>query len=368
MARPLPQQTLQWLHTVLLPEYKDVNRTFADTVKVLETYPSLAPRTSVYTHENGKSQLLLNLKGTLPVSFRSSSYNIPIDLWVPHEYPQAAPFAFVVPTQTMGLRPGNHVDTNGRCYHPFLSYWHEQPGASIAGVCTVLADVFSKEPPVYAKPAEAATPAPPPAAPAMDAGLQRAPQYAAQPPVAQPAYAAPPGYGYNPTPPSLPMHPDHARVLNDVQADFQRRAAQFQAQGARQVESMKTAVEMLSRAQRNVDVEQRELVRSAAAFEANKQILADKIAQAERVIQDAQTRPDVDIDEVVCAETAAFNQLYELVADDLAIDDTIYVLGKALDRERVRLDVFLKHTRTLAREQFLKRALVKKISLETGLA
>lgn len=82
-------------------------------------------------------------------------------------------------------------------------------------------------------------------------------------------------------------------------------------------------------------------------------------------------------------------RLYDLVTEDMAIEDTIYVLGKALDRERISLDVFLKvpyplnlqlgdakkltgheklqHTRTLAREQFLLRALVKKITRQIGI-
>ena len=35
-------------------------------------------------------------------------------------------------------------------------------------------------------------------------------------------------------------------------------------------------------------------------------------------------------------------RLYDLVTEDMAIEDTIYVLGKALDKERISLDVFLK--------------------------
>lgn len=31
--------------------------------------------------------------------------------------------AFVNPSRGMGIRPGNHVDGNGRCYHPYLTGW-----------------------------------------------------------------------------------------------------------------------------------------------------------------------------------------------------------------------------------------------------
>lgn len=33
----------------------------------------------------------------------------------------------VVPGKNMGIRPTNHVDTNGRCYHPYLAYWSQNP-------------------------------------------------------------------------------------------------------------------------------------------------------------------------------------------------------------------------------------------------
>lgn len=42
------------------------------------------------------------------------------------------------------------------------------------------------------------------------------------------------------------------------------------------------------------------------------------------------------------ADVDSIGRLYELVTDDLAIEDTIYILGKALDKERINLDVFLK--------------------------
>jgi len=88
---------------------------------------------------------------------------------------------------------------------------------------------------------------------------------------------------------------------------------------------------------------------------------------ADDLIREVKNREAPNIDAVVVAPTVVHNQLYELVTDDMAIEDTIYVLGKALDKERVSLEVFLKHTRALAREQFLKRALVKKISKQIGM-
>lgn len=124
---------------------------------------------------------------------------------------------------------------------------------------------------------------------------------------------------------------------------------------------------MLSRADSSLNRELSELERVSEGSLRNTSILGERIAKAKSKTEEAKARGEVNVDEMVCAESVVFNQLYELTADDLAIEDTIYVLGKALDRERVGLDVFLKHVRTLAREQFLKRALVRKIAEDTGM-
>ncbi len=76
------------------------------------------------------------------------------------------------------------------------------------------------------------------------------------------------------------------------------------------------------------------------------------------------------------------NRLINLVAEDNAIEDTIYHLHRALNSGRIDLERFLRvcgsslifashhlsiaqSTRILAEEQFMKRALIEKI--ESGL-
>ncbi|KAK9460966.1 UEV domain-containing protein [Lipomyces oligophaga] len=427
MSRAVPQQTLEWLHRVLVQEYHDVNRTFTETVKVLQTYPSLHPRTSVHTFEDGRSQLLLNLHGTLPASFRSTVYHIPVSIWIPHEFPLQAPFGFVTPTANMNIRPGNHVDTNGKIYHPYLSYWNPQ-SSSLVEVTGILIDVFSKEPPVYGKPVQAQAPSNPPLLPLQSLMPSQPSVHPLQPEAAREvaqtnsAYSSrisreisskqgpaspiqpvlsPPLLSTAPFPqstsqlqvalstsvgelsnlldestaeeltpatgPPLPMHPEHINLLNEVGVALQRKATASQPDLQKQSEQLKSTLEMLSQTEANLAREKSELERITDASNRNKKFLIDRLSRAEKVISEAHKQSQVNVDELITAEAAVFNQVYELAADDLAINDTIYVLGKALDRERISLDIFLKHTRTLAREQFLKRALVKKIAASTGL-
>jgi len=75
--------------------------------------------------ENGRPELLLCFTGTIPTTIANSVYRIPVEIWVPKAYPFLPPFAFVRPTKNMLIHPGNYVDTNGKCYHPYLSYWRD---------------------------------------------------------------------------------------------------------------------------------------------------------------------------------------------------------------------------------------------------
>lgn len=76
-------------------------------------------------YENGRSSLLLNVSGTVPVSFRGATYMFPVTLWVPLEFPRAAPITFVTPTKSMAVRAGQYVSAEGRVYHPYLAGWRE---------------------------------------------------------------------------------------------------------------------------------------------------------------------------------------------------------------------------------------------------
>lgn len=127
----LPDRVLSWLWTVLQP-YRHPRSTYSDTVSVLSVFPSLQPRTAVYTYEDGHSALLLCLGGTLPVDFRGTLYRYPVELWLPEEYGERGTgvICYVRPdggkTGSKGdfvTRPGQHVAVDGRVYHPYLRDW-----------------------------------------------------------------------------------------------------------------------------------------------------------------------------------------------------------------------------------------------------
>ncbi|KAF3390325.1 Tumor susceptibility protein [Penicillium rolfsii] len=205
----VPQRTLTWLYSVLSKDhydpkqtYHDPNRTYHDVANALAQYPSLSPRTDVYTYENGFSALLLHLVGTLPVTFRGTTYRFPVALWIPNTYPREPPIIYVTPTQDMAVRVGQHVTLEGRVYHHYLAHWAEAwDRSTISDMLSILQEVFAKEPPVrYRQPM-------PPQAQLQQTHMQTPP----------PVPPLPPGMGPSAAPSSSPAHsPSPSRAANST--------------------------------------------------------------------------------------------------------------------------------------------------------
>ena len=133
----------------------------------------------------------------------------------------------------------------------------------------------------------------------------------------------------------------------------------------------------------------------------NTGILTDSLSRADGVISDAKCRlsnptPDPDlpvptpppsvsgsgsgsgsgpegggglppIDEILVAPTVVGKQLYDLTAEEAGIHHAIYALQGALVKGVIGVETWSRHTRGLAREAFLKRALGRKVALGMGL-
>eukprot|EP00301_Raphidiophrys_heterophryoidea_P023376 c728_g1_i1.p1 GENE.c728_g1_i1~~c728_g1_i1.p1 ORF type:complete len:180 (+),score=18.46 c728_g1_i1:38-577(+) len=71
----------------------------------------------------------------------------------------------------------------------------------------------------------------------------------------------------------------------------------------------------------------------------------------------------LNIDDIVVGEDVRTAQLLELVGLDRSLKDTIYFLDKAFERKAIGMSDWLKAVRSLAKEQYMARALVRKIVL-----
>jgi ESCRT-I complex subunit TSG101 len=99
----------------------------------------------------------------------------------------------------------------------------------------------------------------------------------------------------------------------------------------------------------------------------NERILHQALSDCDRVIADSKSTPQPPIDDVLVAPTVASTQLWNLQADEAAIREALWCLQRAVGAGRVGSEVFIKMTRSLARELFLKMALSKKLAKGLGL-
>ncbi|KAI0109329.1 UEV-domain-containing protein [Hypoxylon sp. NC0597] len=541
------QHVLNWLYSVLTSEYQDVNRTYNDVAQALSQYPSLSPRTDVHTFDNGVSALLLHLSGTIPVIFRGTTYRFPISIWIPHAYPREAPLGYVTPTENMMVRPGQHVDPQGRIYHPYLVGWAEfWDKSSLLDFLAILRDIFAKEPPVVsrqqARPAPqqpAPTPTPPPVPPLPPSMTRQAPQqtpsphtndskppppppkssdlpqvvsgpstvpegpprpplpplpdevrrrssygvpppttttqpppsnrlsrYDAAPPLPpqqgpphppqtyqqpppnvqyqqqlmyQQGGPPPPGFPpqdsrrtsmispvtptpYNaaapggpasytgpppawqqaplqqppaqpkskpPPPPDLmdepfslalpspstnlaappiPPNPEKDALLRQLAQTLHSLRQRARQQNESSLLGLAAQRNAMLTALQNLQSDSAALNPLSAMLASNTSILQSSLQEADRVISSARTREPPPIDDLLVAPTVVANQLYDVVAEERALGDAIFVLGRAVERGRISPAVFAKTTRSLAREWFLKKAHAKKIGRGMGLA
>lgn len=91
--------------------------------------------------------------------------------------------------------------------------------------------------------------------------------------------------------------------------------------------------------------------------------LEASLAAAERRTAELDARPAPPPSEIVLADSIVGDQLVSLLSTDLALTDTLYHLSRALQSEQLDLDRYLKWVRLYGREQFLKRALARKIRI-----
>lgn len=114
--------------------------------------------------------------------------------------------------------------------------------------------------------------------------------------------------------------------------------------------------------------EMAQLTQLSNILQSNSDIVRDALHKASDVIEGSTNHPAPDVDELLVAPTVVSNQLYALVAEERAIGDAVFMLGKAVEKGRISPAVFAKMTRSLAREWYLKKALVHKIGVGMGLA
>ncbi|KAL8767996.1 MAG: hypothetical protein Q9209_005667 [Squamulea sp. 1 TL-2023] len=169
-------------------------------------------------------------------------------------------------------------------------------------------------------------------------------------------------------PPPIPPNPQKDALLHALSQTLTQQIQSTYESNMSAIPPLRAQQAALNEALNSINQEITQLNDLQGLLDSNEKILRQAMLDADKVLEDAKRRDVPAVEEVLVAPTVVAGQLYENVVEERVLEECRTVVGKALDKGRVGGDVWAKQTRSLAREEFLKKALIKKISRGMGLA
>jgi ESCRT-I complex subunit TSG101 len=167
--------------------------------------------------------------------------------------------------------------------------------------------------------------------------------------------------------PPIPPNPEKDALLHALSQTLVSQTCQVLASNASANPALGAQQTSLRNAQLRLQSELEQLQLLDQALTSNERILQETMREAEQVMRDASGRRRPEVDELLVCPTVVGGQLYALVAEERACEEARLALGRGLDKGRIGLDVFVRQSRSLAREEFLKKALIRKVAKGMGL-
>ncbi|KAG2374901.1 hypothetical protein C9374_010275 [Naegleria lovaniensis] len=344
----------------------------------------------------------LNGKDTMQLT--GTKYNIPMTFWIVEMYPYHPPLCFVSPTPNMVIKQKHkHVSETGQCYLPYLSEWNPS-SSDLYELVNQLSAIFGSDPPVYQKSGttHTTTPSgsfnspmmssvtnyPPPFHPPTGTGGMSSsmygttsttnPTYATTTPTYGATTNPPPFgtsyisgttvYGVNPMSssmynlPPVPRPPTESELKEKLIAKVRQHLQNvtLKEYGAKIEAEFKTQNQLSAREKQLEVIEQR-MKTELEQIEKDKENLLQKKASLEEWINNNENKP-IDVDTIINPQDMQSKQILDLTSEDNAIDDVIYYLEKKLHAKQISLQEWLEQIRELSRQQFFKKALIKKMA------
>jgi len=390
-------ETAKWLQQVLTgTSYFNKDRIYEEFDEVLTHYTGLNPKYDKHVYA-GCLYNLLGMTGVIPVTYRNVTYNIPIGVWVMYDYPISPPDFIVMPTENMKIVEGKHVTSEGKIVHPYLDSYNLKPQNSLIEFISILRKIFSTETPVvevkhsvkpmasqsYSMPQPVSMPMPrpnpsynnsymyntnPPPPPSTNAYMPYN-NYPYQPNVSRPLPPTTMAYsmaGPSTIHASLPRQDARIGLLNEAREKVKKDIEDLNKKLKDEIDVLlddnKNLLENEKKVTKTLHIYEEELLK----IKSNITLFQGKNREVTEKIESLKSKQEINPDEIL-QFTPLMKQLVEVVAEESAIEDMIYYLGKALTSEQIDLTYYLKHIRALSREQFLKKVLIKKIRAQAQL-
>eukprot|EP01018_Ginkgo_biloba_P008146 Gb_20093 [translate_table: standard] len=390
---PITHSSTQFLNTVLsqrgpaaLPYGEDVKWLIRQhLVSVIQEFPSLQVKTAMFTHNDGRTVNLLQAEGTIPMFYQEVMYNIPVTIWLLETYSRTPPCVYVTPTRDMIVKRGHrYVDGSGLVSVPYLQGW-VFPSSNLVDMVRNLSHLFGQDPPLYTKQSAAQQPrqSPPPVHSVNQNHTGGAIVSHTHVPYSSPGNpdrnsqvtnARPPNPRVNPPYSRFPPSPQRPPYMDDPSVIFKKNAItrlvellhndMGELRKTREVEMdglfntqavLRQREEQLGKGVREMHQEKEGLEQQLQSILTNTDILETWLQQNEN------KKSNFDIDDVFEPSDALSKQMLESTAADLAIEDIVYSLDKAVQEGTIPVDAYLKNVRALSRDQFFHRATSAKV-------
>jgi ESCRT-I complex subunit TSG101 len=156
-------------------------------------------------------------------------------------------------------------------------------------------------------------------------------------------------------------------ILSAVEDKIRRRLGDEFATRQAETDSIRKTGEELSAGRSKLSTMVARLQQESTELDNNIKILTDKQEEMSELSEKLEESTEMDVDEAVLPTAPLYKQLINAFAEEAAIEDTIYYLGKALGRGSIDIDSFLKQVRSLSRKQFILRATMQKCRKTAGL-
>ncbi|XP_022746597.1 protein ELC-like [Durio zibethinus] len=383
---PNPQQIQQFLSSVLsqrgpssLPYAEDTKWLIRQhLLSLISHYPSLEPKTATFTHNDGRSVNLLQADGTIPMPFQGVTYNIPIIIWLMESYPRHPPVVYVNPTRDMIIkRPHPHVSPSGLVSITYLQNWI-YPSSNPVDLVLHLSSAFSRDPPLYSQRRPNLNPNPNPSPnPSMNSSMTSS--YGQPPPRVAAAAAGYPPSPYGRVQLPQPPQPHPTSQTEDAAEVYKRNAVNKLVEmvhgdiiGMRkgrevEMEGLFSAQAVLRRREEETNKGLKEMQDEKEGLEQQLQVVLMNTDVLDSWVRDNEGKTknlgmnNVDVDEAFHCIDVLSKQMLDCTSADLAIEDVVYSLDKALQEGAVPFDQYLRNVRLLSREQFFHRATTAKV-------
>ncbi|PIN12842.1 Vacuolar sorting protein/ubiquitin receptor VPS23 [Handroanthus impetiginosus] len=278
-------------------------------------FASLEPSIGIFTHNDGSEVKLLNANGELTVSRQAPP--VPLTIWVHEFYPQMAPIVYVNLENCMYPVYENHpfVDYSGAIISSYLSNWNLTK-CNLSDLVHNLIKLFSHNHPFY--------------------------------------YTGSSNFTHQSIVSKMEaMDRLVCMIYYDMAANSAKTQEEIQnlwgIQG--ELEKRKEDIRVLIG---GLGEERRRLKRRTEELSEE----CDELLNWLRVYERGSVFAIDDAFEALDEESES---VLERLAADLGLEDLIYALDKAVEEGALTFEVYMKHIRVLAREQFLCRAKMAKI-------